>query len=326
MFTKTLLIYFIVFLLSDYAYGQRDKKFFRTDYNYIETTQGFYKIHTLQQTWADAKRVCALEGASLFYAENRDEANAVISWWKTVQPNVKFAFVGISDIITESVFETIDGRLVSEVYNQWQRGEPNDLNGDEDCVHLKLSGDLNDYRCDGESYFICKKSLASLEWDSHCNMPKSGYTFSEDLSKCYKLHTTPLNWMDAHTVCRTEQTYLAMVSNQLEAEYLANVTESASSRRIEGDYVKGIFHAGFHNTLNKGWQTVRGTPIPSDASLWWDNDVPTEDEHKQCGSMFYTGSLNIVNCATRSLFICEREIDAVRLDARNNLSNMKLTN
>ncbi|KAJ8722470.1 hypothetical protein PYW07_003650 [Mythimna separata] len=326
MFTKTLLVYFILYFLSDFAYGQRDKKFFRTDYNYIETTQGFYKIHTTKQTWAGANRVCALEGASLFYAENRDEANAVISWWKTVQPNVKFAFVGISDIITEGKFETIDGRLVSEVYNQWQRGDPNNLHGNEDCVHLTLSGHLNDYSCDAESHFICKKSLTSLEWNDLCNMLQLGYTYSEDTGKFYKLHTTPLTWTMADTACRTEQTHLAVINNQLEAAYLANFTKSASRRRIKGNYLEGIFHAGFHNTLNKGWQTVRGTPIPSDASLWWDNDVPTEDEHKQCGSMFYTGSLNIVNCATRSLFICEREIDAVRLDARNNLSNMKLTN
>ncbi|KAJ8722489.1 hypothetical protein PYW07_003669 [Mythimna separata] len=313
MFTKTLLVYFIVYILSDFSYGQRDKKFFRTDYDYIETTKGFYKIHTSEQTWAGAKRVCALEGASLFYAENRAEANAVISWWKTVQPNVGWAFVGISDIITEGIFETIDGKLVSEVYNQWQRGEPNDLHGDEDCVHLKLSGDLNDYRCDGESYFICKKSLASLEWNDLCNMPQLGYTFSEDTGKCYKLHTTPLNWTEADTVCRTEQSHLAVINEKLEADYLANFTKSASRRRIKGDYLKGIFHAGFQKKLYEDWQTVRGTPISSDASLWWDNHLPTEDQHKQCGSMFYTGSLNIVNCATKSLFICEREVDTETL-------------
>ncbi|KAJ8725867.1 hypothetical protein PYW08_004050 [Mythimna loreyi] len=309
MFTKTLLVHLIVYCLSDFAYGNREDKFFRTDYNYLETTQAFYKIHTSKQTWGDAKRFCALEGASLFYPDDRAEANAVISLWQTIQPNVRWAFVGISDIVTEGVFETIDGKLVSEVYNQWQRGEPNDLNGDEDCVHLNLAGDLNDYRCDGKSYFICKKTLSSLVWDDLCNMPELGYTLFEAVGKCYKLHTTPLSWTEAHTVCHAEQTHLAVVSDQVEADYLANLTESAARRRIEGNYLKGMFHAGFHNRLHENWQTVRGSPIPSDASLWWDMHLPSEADHEQCGSMFYTGRLNIVNCDTKSLFICERQMD-----------------
>ena len=53
--------------------------------------------------------MCALEGAILFYAENVDEANAVISYWKGIQPNIPWVFVGLSDIDVEGSFETVDG-------------------------------------------------------------------------------------------------------------------------------------------------------------------------------------------------------------------------
>ena len=96
----------VLFIFID---GQKDKDFFRKDYTYIETVNSFYKIHTTPQNWSDAKLQCDEEGASLFYPENDVEQNAVLSFRNTTQPSVKWVFVGISDLMTEGVFETIDG-------------------------------------------------------------------------------------------------------------------------------------------------------------------------------------------------------------------------
>ena len=46
-----------------------------------------------------------------------------------------------------------------------------------------------------------------------------------------------------------------------------------------------------------------------DASAWWDNHQPNQDAREKCGSMFYTGRLNIVDCDTKSFFICEHEVN-----------------
>lgn len=92
--------------------GQRDQKFFRKDYSYLEAVEGFYKIHRVPQTWADAKRTCAQEGAGLFYPENETEAQAVISFWSVKYPNIGAIFLGLSDILVEGVFETIDGTYI----------------------------------------------------------------------------------------------------------------------------------------------------------------------------------------------------------------------
>ena len=87
---------------------QHDVKFFREDYTYIESEESFYKIHTTQQYFADAEQACALEEASLFYAENIDEVNAVVSFWNRTQPLISRIFVGLSERMAEGLFETVD--------------------------------------------------------------------------------------------------------------------------------------------------------------------------------------------------------------------------
>ncbi|KAJ8722616.1 hypothetical protein PYW07_003796 [Mythimna separata] len=171
MLSKTCLLFLIVYFVPD-SYGQRAKKFFRKDYHYFEAFDSFYKIHLIPKSWSDAKQVCTLEGATFFYPENTDEANAVLSLWKKTTPSIKWLWLGISDILVEGVFETVDGKSIDEVYTKWfDQGIPDNYGGNEDCLILDIKGTTNDYVCDVKSYFVCKKSRQSLEWNHQCNMP-----------------------------------------------------------------------------------------------------------------------------------------------------------
>lgn len=69
------------------------------------------------------------------------------------------------------------GQPISDVYDNWGPGEPNDSDGVEDCVILRRDGTLNDVNCAMKNPFICKKTLDSLEWNSFCNMPNTGNRF-----------------------------------------------------------------------------------------------------------------------------------------------------
>ncbi|KAJ8722602.1 hypothetical protein PYW07_003782 [Mythimna separata] len=284
------------------------KKFFRNDYNYIKAEDSFYKIHTTPQTWPDAKRVCALEGATFWHPDNEDEANAVISFWNSTQPHIGWVYVGVSEIMADGMFETVDGKAISEVYNKWQPGQPDNFGGNQHCVYIyrDREGVLDNWPCDYKYNFICKKSFQSLEWNHHCGMPDSDYIFNKNNRKCYKVHTTPLNWTEAYTTCRREQSHLAVVTNKHEVDYLVNLTESTPTPRVKNDFEKGVYHLGFHNRFNEGWQTVKGTPMSVDAENWWDSNKPAEDRD-QCGSMFYTGRLINTDCDMKSFFICEHE-------------------
>ncbi|CAD0196873.1 unnamed protein product [Chrysodeixis includens] len=290
--------------------GQRDKKFFRKDYTYLEASESFYKVHTLHKTWAEAKKACRAEGTTLFYPENEQEANAVVSFWNSTQP-FQFIYIGISDLVAKGVFETVDGLPISDVYNKWGPGEPNDAGGIEDCVVLtKDTGHLNDDSCHKRAPFICKKTLVSLEWNQQCDMPNPSYIFNQQLGRCYRLHTKPLNWTDAHAACHAEQGYLAVINSQEEADYLVQLTQTPV-KKVSGNFMRGAVHLGFHNRGDEGWQTVRGSSLEDSGYSCWGSNQPDGDEKEQCGSMFYNGHLNDISCSTRCFYICEHEVDTL---------------
>ncbi|KAJ8725746.1 hypothetical protein PYW08_003929 [Mythimna loreyi] len=307
MYSKTLSIFFLIGLLSEFSYGQKENKFFRQDYTYIEASKSFYKMHTAPKNFADAKRGCALEGAGLFYPENTDEAIAVTSFWKTTQPSITWIYAGISASIAKGVFETIDHKLVSKMYNNWHPGEPNDALDIEDCGWMQKDGTFWDGRCDIKYPYICKKTLQTLEWDRNCNKSNLDYTFNKDIGKCYKFHTTPLTWSEAYAVCSAEQSHLAVITKKSEANYLAYLKKSTPEPRAEGNYLRGLFHVGFHNRMKEGWQTVKGTPLTNDAEVWYGQYQPGANDPEQCGAMFFNGLLTQINCDLRSFFICEHE-------------------
>ena len=64
------------------------------------------------RTWADAKRVCTLEGGTFWHPDNENEANAVISFWNSTQPHITWVYVGLSDTVSKKLFETTEGTYI----------------------------------------------------------------------------------------------------------------------------------------------------------------------------------------------------------------------
>ncbi|KAJ8725739.1 hypothetical protein PYW08_003922 [Mythimna loreyi] len=310
---KTLLIFFIVSFAAD-SYGQKSKKFFRSDYTYIDELQSFYKIHSIPRNWTEAKRVCAQEQAILFHPDNDEEAQIFISFWNKTNSGILWLLVGLSDILVEGEYETVDGKSGYDVYKNWFPGEPNNFGGIENCAYIDLlkgPGYLADQDCNKQNSFSCKKTLKSLQWNEQCDMPYLDYTFNTNNGKCYKLHTTPLNWTEANALCRLEQSSLAKVTNRRDAEYLAKLTVSTPTPKVKGKYQRGIYHLGFYNRFDEGWQVVGGKPMLVDLNLWYGNYQPEGENLDQCGAMFFDGRLIDINCDTKSFFICEREVKKV---------------
>ncbi|XP_050558947.1 C-type mannose receptor 2 isoform X7 [Spodoptera frugiperda] len=280
---------------------------FRPDYTYIAQQQSFYKVHLPEMTWFEAKRICALEDASLFYPQNEEEAKDVLLFIKNTKLPIHSIYLSLNDLDIEGMYQTIDGKPISDVYNKWGPGEPNNNKGEEDCVVLFENGQFNDVNCNNMKHFVCKKPLEAVTWNSRCNMSNSGYIFSEETGNCYKLHTKPLNWIDAYATCLLERTTLAVIDSTSERDFLANLAIRAATHLISETYQKGIFHLGFHNRHNTGWTTVRGNPIVTDNEYWWGGHYPGEECNNKCGGMFYDGYLVNNDCEVKSFFICEHQ-------------------
>ena len=50
----------------------------------------------------------------------------------------------------------VDGSYVT--YTNWYNGEPNDNNGEEDCVEMSSTGKWNDQNCNDSVSYICEIS------------------------------------------------------------------------------------------------------------------------------------------------------------------------
>ncbi|KAJ8707358.1 hypothetical protein PYW08_010610 [Mythimna loreyi] len=164
MFSKSLSVLLLVYFLSDFSIAQRNETSLRKDYVRVNGLQGSYKVHATPKTWHEAKQVCADEDAILFYPRNRKEVNAAIYFWERDHsaPPSLWIFVGISDIRTEGVFETVDGKPLSAVFGDWSPHQPDNW-GNEDCVQLSFMGVINDISCDAHFGFMCEGRNSSRE-------------------------------------------------------------------------------------------------------------------------------------------------------------------
>lgn len=59
-------------------------------------------------------------------------------------------------------------------------------------------------------------------------------------------------------MCNAEQSYLAVINSQSEADYLAVLTAAAPKYKVNENFQSGVVLLGFHNRLDEGWETVRG--------------------------------------------------------------------
>ncbi|XP_013146067.1 PREDICTED: macrophage mannose receptor 1-like [Papilio polytes] len=302
---KCVVSFCVCFILTN-VFSQADKNFFREDYKYIEDRRSFYKIHTMARTWEEAKKRCKLEGATLFYPEDQYEVESITAYWN-ITHGFNTIYIGVSDLVANEVYRTVDGVSINDVYNNWAQGEPNNSDGNEHCLTMALNGTLNDDRCDKTYNFICKKTLASVKWNELCNIPDREYRYSEETSRCYKLHQTPATWSEAALVCDIEESYLAVISSEVEAQYLAELTSDAFSINDITPIPCNFIALGISIKDKTGWKTILGELIQYSGYNQWAEVSDNVNEDMACGGMHYNGTLTSIDCDAKCYFICEHE-------------------
>lgn len=60
----------------------------------------------------DAKDMCELEGATIFYPEDQNEADAIRQLWNETQVVLPRIYIGVASWIVKGVFETFDGKSI----------------------------------------------------------------------------------------------------------------------------------------------------------------------------------------------------------------------
>uniref|UniRef100_A0A6P4FJZ5 Hepatic lectin-like n=1 Tax=Drosophila rhopaloa TaxID=1041015 RepID=A0A6P4FJZ5_DRORH len=109
----------------------------------------FYIENNFKQTWIDAEDTCRKMGGHLAAFQNQKEFNAVTA---KLHHNIAY-WLGISDREKEGEFVTASGN--PPTFLTWNRGEPNNAGGKEDCVNI-WNGKINDVPCEFQRHYICQ--------------------------------------------------------------------------------------------------------------------------------------------------------------------------
>ena len=114
-------------------------------------------VNAIPMRWGEAKGYCELFGGRLATVESAEENHAVLLALRNDDfLDGEFAWLGGSDLEVEGTWKWTDGRSFSQggnalghAYTNWNYGEPNDYQGGEDCLQIRLeNGKWNDNSCD----------------------------------------------------------------------------------------------------------------------------------------------------------------------------------
>ncbi|XP_077973121.1 lectin-like isoform X2 [Styela clava] len=115
----------------------------------------YYKLFNDQVNYATAKSNCQKRGADLASAGVRDSTIR-----REIMPLIKAGndstWIGLSKF--EGKFIWGDDVISTPINTDWHEGEPNNLGGDEDCVHFwpENKWHLNDLACNRDMKYICE--------------------------------------------------------------------------------------------------------------------------------------------------------------------------
>lgn len=102
------------------------------------------------KSWQNSRRDCQGRGSDLVIITTRNEMNFVKGYYRVT-------WIGLSRIGRSSRWEWVDGTpLKGDGF--WQDGEPNDADGEEDCVELSRDASAwNDVPCRKAFPWVCEK-------------------------------------------------------------------------------------------------------------------------------------------------------------------------
>ncbi|XP_073943669.1 uncharacterized protein isoform X3 [Choristoneura fumiferana] len=198
----------------------------------ISTTGSCYRVVSVEATWNEAHAHCQAEGAHLVILSSDEELEVLYNMLKEKPHNSETQyFAGVrADTTTEPrVFKTILNQTLEEVgYGPWEKEEPNDYEGGENCVALdtRRHGKYNDVWCHVRMPYVCESSGAPLEISATPSKSNSmsaepislkqyrpDYEYNKNTDAFYKLHTEGVFKYDASDKCEAEGAELVKITS-----------------------------------------------------------------------------------------------------------------
>ncbi|XP_069764107.1 lectin-like isoform X2 [Narcine bancroftii] len=116
-----------------------------------------YRFFCDSRTWWDAEEFCNHRSnyGHLASVNSEDHQEFILDIIYAVNRNMPITWIGLNDRCKEGTFNWIDGSSLD--YQNWAKGEPNNLRNEEHCVNMNYfrDGTWNDEVCDKKFAFVC---------------------------------------------------------------------------------------------------------------------------------------------------------------------------
>jgi len=119
---------------------------------------GRYSFCWLGRNFFDAAAECDRRGGRLVVFDSDEEMAAVLD--ELNRRGVGSAWIGLSDLEAEGVFQWVDGTVWDGAVGGWLEGQPDDWQGGEDCAEIVSWGGerpWNDLFCDWQIAAVCEQ-------------------------------------------------------------------------------------------------------------------------------------------------------------------------
>lgn len=109
----------------------------------------FFSPSGSRKTWEASRNYCQQQGADLVIIDTREELNFVKKTYSII-------WIGLSREEHGNMWKWVDGTmLVGDGF--WQEDEPNNADGEEDCVELSRGASAwNDVPCNRKFSWVCE--------------------------------------------------------------------------------------------------------------------------------------------------------------------------
>ncbi|XP_026210056.1 LOW QUALITY PROTEIN: macrophage mannose receptor 1 [Anabas testudineus] len=250
---------------------------------------------------------CYAEHATLVSIHNKDEqayVNSMVGTGKVTEAWIGMRVSGLAD----EQYIWVDFSPVT--YTHWAAGEPNNANGEEQCVQMnRYQGGWNDANCGraGAGY-VCKKLPGDIHtpppptqpWEGNC--PEGWMRFKD---KCYifkgKKDDIMGNWDYARSWCKDQGGELAVIDDQYENDFVSS-------------YLRDLQHStwiGLSDRNEENQYTWSDGVSPVLYTNWNDKEPNNADGAEDCVAMTHnhlvTGKWNDDACHKNHSFVCYRK-------------------
>ncbi|TNM92320.1 hypothetical protein fugu_019332 [Takifugu bimaculatus] len=265
----------------------------------------YYYNDTDAVDFPTALRRCRDERALLASIHDKDEQayiNSMVGTGKVTSAWIGMIMAGVAN----GQYKWVDGSAVS--YTHWGNGEPNNANGEEQCVQMnRHQGVWNDANCGRTAGYVCKKRPGDIHthppptqpWEGNC--PEGWMRFK---NKCFlfkgKKDDIKANWTYARSWCREQGGDLAVIDNQYENNFVSS-------------YLRDLMlptWIGLSDLLAENQYAWSDGVSPVLYTNWNDKEPNNAEGTEHCVAMAHnhlvTGKWNDDACHKAHSFVCSR--------------------